>query len=432
MESQERDSASIFDINLLTGIVVLFLVLTFATIILAAPAAQAQTFNVLYTFTGGSNDGGYPDGGLTINGDGTFYGSTFGGPPSQSFYGNVFRFQRHGSDWVFSILYSFEGGNDGEYPSSPLAVGPDGVLYGATTGGGDVCRGQGIGCGTVYAVRPPAGPCKVALCRWTETVIYNFGDENTGTDPAHMKPVFDSQGNLYGTAEYSDASGGYGVVFKLTPQQGGWTESTLYSFAGGTDGQYPESGVIFDTAGNLYGAVSTSHFGEIYELTPSGSGWVKNTLYNFGGGGDGSTPIGGLIFDSQGNLYGSTSLDGTGGGTVFQLAPLRNGTWAENLLADLPGTGMGPSSSLTMDAARNLYGTTYQGGAYGYGSVFELTFSNGTWTYGTLHDFSGGSDGAYPIAGVTLDANGNLYGTAGNGGSGQGYEGYGVIWEITP
>jgi uncharacterized repeat protein (TIGR03803 family) len=398
----------------------------------AAPAAQAQTFNVLYTFTGGSDDGGYPAGGLTMDGNGTFYGSTFGGPPSESFFGNVFRFQRHGSGWVFSILYSFEGGNDGQLPASPPAVGPDGALYGATTGGGYVCLGLGIGCGTMYAVRPPPGPCKSALCRWTETVIYSFGEENTGTDPAYMKPVFDSQGNLYGAAEYSDESGGYGVVFKLTPQQGGWTESTLYTFAGGTDGQYPESGVIFDAAGNLYGAVPTSSYGEVYELTPSGSGWIKNALYNFHGGGDGSTPIGGLIFDSQGNLYGSTTRDGTGGGTVFQLVPQQNGTWAENRLANLPGTGTGPYSSLTMDAHRNLYGTTFEGGAYGYGSVFKLAYSNGAWTYGTLHDFTGGSDGAYPGGGVTVDASGNLYGTADNGGAGQGFEGYGVIWEITP
>jgi uncharacterized repeat protein (TIGR03803 family) len=411
-------------IAILTGI--------FMLTMLAAPAAQAQTFQVLYTFSG-QRDGGYPDGGLTMDGSGTFYGSTFGGPPTQSNYGNVFQFRQHGPGWLFTTIYSFQGGNDGAWPRAPLVVGPDGALYGATTeGGGDGCGGNGTGCGTIYRVTPPPGPCRIALCAWDESVIHSFASGSDGANPEYVGLVFDNQGNLYGTAPYNNSSGGYGVVYKLTPQGGAWTYNVLYTFTGGSDGEYPQSGVTLDTSGNLYGTTPNNYFGEVYQLTPSRSGWTKNTLYNFQGGTDGSSPVGGLIFDSHGDLYGSTTQDGTGGGTVFQLTPQQDGTWAETLRQDLPGGHYGPFSSLTTDAAGNLYGTTDEGGAYGYGSVFKLTYSGGNWVYTTLHDFTGGSDGAYPSGGVTLDASGNLYGTTANGGSQHSYEGFGVIWEITP
>jgi len=139
----------------------------------------------------------------------------------------------------------------------------------------------------------------------------------------------------------------------------------------------------------------------------------------------------GLIFDQAGNLYGSASSGGSGnGGTVFELMP-SNGNWNFNLLYSLSGSGgsrNGPLRSLTMDAAGNLYGTTYSDGAYGAGSVFKLKPSNGAWTYTDLYDFTGGDDGANPYGGVTLDANGNLYGTTAFGGASDA----GVVWEITP
>jgi uncharacterized repeat protein (TIGR03803 family) len=159
----------------------------------------------------------------------------------------------------------------------------------------------------------------------------------------------------------------------------------LYDFQAGDDGAYPEAGLIFDLAGNLYGATRNrgpANGGTVFEMTPAGGAWDITTLYGF----------------SQGLGY-----------------------W-------------GPWSTLAMDAAGNLYGTTYNDGAYGYGSVFKLTRSNGGWTYSDLHDFTGNSDGAWPVGSVVLDASGNIYGTSSAGGNRgcPGDAGCGVVWEITP
>jgi uncharacterized repeat protein (TIGR03803 family) len=166
----------------------------------------------------------------------------------------------------------------------------------------------------------------------------------------------------------------------------------------------------------------------VFQLTPSGSDWLENTLYTFSGAE--ANPWGGLIFDPSGNLYGTTWYRG---GTVFELTPSGD-SWAYGLvyrfvLGHTQGYGpYGPAAGVVMDSSGNLYGTTESDGAYGFGSVFKLTPSENGWIYTALHDFSGGADGLYPVAGVTLDANGNLYGTALGGGA----YGYGVVWEITP
>ena len=161
-------------------------------------------------------------------------------------------------------------------------------------------------------------------------------------------------------------------------------------------------------------------------MTPSGSGWIENTLYTFHNLSDGAFPQSGLIFDQSGNLYGTTSAWATcTGGTVFKLVP-SIGDWTLTTLHSFTGC-VGPEASLVMDAAGDLYGTTFSDGAYG-GNVFKLTFYNGGWTYTSLHDFTGGSDGGVPLSNVIFDANGNLYGTASRGGA----YGYGVVWQITP
>jgi uncharacterized repeat protein (TIGR03803 family) len=183
-------------------------------------------------------------------------------------------------------------------------------------------------------------------------------------------------------------------------------------------------------------------------LMPVVGGWTENILYNFDYTSAGGYPIANPIFDqSSGNLYGATTDGGTGGGgTVFELSPSGSG-WTFNLLYNLVGDGNcstlgyygpgpGPWGALALDSGGNLYGTTCSDGAYGYGNVFELTPSNDGWTYTDLHDFTGGSDGAFPISNVVFDSSGNLYGTASAGGSGtcnfEGATGCGVVWEITP
>jgi uncharacterized repeat protein (TIGR03803 family) len=164
----------------------------------------------------------------------------------------------------------------------------------------------------------------------------------------------------------------------------------------------------------------------VYELMRAGSNRLEKTLYTFQGTGDGDLPDGGLIFDSSGNLYGTTVEAGLGGGTVFELTP-SNGNWIFTVQYAFTDRGE-PMSSLAMDAAGNLYGTTVVGGPYQKGSVFKLTPSNGSWTYTSLHDFTGGSDGGNPVSNVVFDASRNLYGTASSGGA----YGDGVVWKITP
>jgi uncharacterized repeat protein (TIGR03803 family) len=193
--------------------------------------------------------------------------------------------------------------------------------------------------------------------------------------------------------------------------------------------------VIFDQAGNLYGTANrggTYGWGTVFQLVPSGSGWVENTLYDFTGqGSDGCNPGGGLIFDQSGNLYGATPWCGAYGyGMVFELSPNGNGGWTETVLYSWPtaNTYGGPQASLTMDSVGNLYGTTTGDGTYDAGNVFKLTPYMKTWIYTDLHDFTGGSNGGNPISNVVFDAQGNLFGTATSGGA----NGHGVVWKITP
>lgn len=279
-------------------------------------------------------------------------------------------------------------------------------------------------------MQPSPVACKTALCPWTETVLHRFSGGSDGGAPGFGDLIFDQAGNIYGTTSAGGAYG-YGTIFKLTPSGGSWTETVLYSFTGGSDGSQPFAGLIFDNVGNLYGTTfvgGTFGYGTVFQLTPSGSGWTETVLYSFHGESDGSEPVGGLIFDRSGNLYGTTSTwDAGKGGTVFKLTP-SDGTWVFALLYSFTGQG-GPLASLTMDATGNLYGTTY--GVGFFGNVFKLTRSGNGWTYTSLHDFTGYYDGANPWGNVILDASGNIFGT-----SSFGYGGYpdccGVAFEITP
>ena len=415
----------------------------------AAPVAQAQTFTVLHNFTGGA-DGGQPASALTMDAAGNLYGTaSLGGRTADNCYntcGTVFRLKRTGQSWVLNPLYQFAGGSDGANPAAKVVFGPDGSLYGLTPNGGSSCpNNTQYGCGTIFNLRPQPTNCVSVFCSWQETVLYRFtGGANDGAVP-EGSPTFDHAGNLYGTT----FDGGYsnpntcafgqgdtcGTVFELTRAHGDWAESLLHTFLGSRDGSNPEGGLTFDASGNLYGTTLSSgpnYGGIIFELAPSGSGWTESTLYAFSFQNDGGYwPRYGVTFDAAGNMYGSTPNGGTdGGGTVFQLQPSSYG-WGFTLLDSFTGSNqtVGPDGDLVMDSAGNLYGVANSIGSNQRGFVFELSPSPGGWTYTVLHEFSAsGHEGKFPVGGVVLDAQGNLYGTASAGGT---YD-KGTVWEITP
>jgi len=384
-----------------------------------AQAARAQTYTVIYNFT--VSGGVLPAAGLTIDAAGNLYGTT----TQSSYYGSVFKLSHRGSGWVFTPLYLFQGGDDGAAPIARVVFGPDGSLYGTTEDGGGLCSGPG--CGTVFKLRPPAAACKTALCPWTETVLYRFAGNPDGAVP-DSEVVFDAVGNMYGTTLVGGTGGG--TVFQMTPSNGGWKESVLHTFIGSDngDGSRPMGGVLLDKAGNLYGTTQyggtgQQAYGTLYQLTPTGGGWMENILYNFDFSGSGGYfPFAGLTSDNSGHLYGATTQGALNSGAVFQIPP-SGGTliqlYAFETNADcyqqMQWSCYGPYDSLTMGPDGSLYGTTHSVGAYALGNVFKLTFSQGSWVYTSLHDFVG-SDGAYPNGPLVFDKNGNLYGTTEEGG----------------
>ncbi len=388
------------------------------TLALLTSLAQAQSITVLHNFTG-RDDGGASQAGLTMDRAGNLYGTTNEGGTGG--FGVVFRMSPAGSGWVLTTLHSFNS-TDGASPDGGVIFGPDGSLYGMTTWGGN------YGYGTVYRLRPSPTICTSALCPWEESLLYSFTGGADGQYPGYGNLVFDHSGNLYGTTS-SGGDGNGGVVFKLTPSNGSWTESVLWNFSGSAGGLSPESGLIFDNAGNLYGTTNyggTYGAGTVYEVSPSGSGWSEQTLASIDF--PNAITCGGVVMDGHGNLFGASGcfVPGQPGG-VFELTP-SNGSWTFNVLHAFTSSSYneGPYDTPTLDAAGNVYGTSISTGAYGGGEVFKLTPSNGGWTYtSTSFDFTNG-DG--PTGSVILDAAGNIYGTTFSDGS----DGFGTVWEITP
>lgn len=399
--------------------------------VLTMSPLQAQTFQVIHNFTG--PDGSNPNAGLTMDAAGHLYGTTqtggYQGGQCGGFCGTAFKMSRQGSNWTLVPIYLFgASNNDGQSPQARLIIGSNGSLYSTTTS--DFNQSSG----TVFNLQPPAHFTPSVFAKWGENILYHFQGGLDGVNPGQGDLVFDAQGNIYGTT-WAGGSSDKGTVYKLTPSNGGWIETILHSFTGGNDGGSPVSGVILDSAGNLYGTTlygGAGNRGTVYRLSLSNGVWVEQVLYSFQGNSDGELPSGGLIFDSQGNLYGSTTQAGINfGGTAFMLSP-SGGGWQLHVLYSFSFAG--PSGSMTMDTDGNLYGTT-GGGLYLAGNVFKLTRSGGGYTYTSLHDFSNGDDGGYPIGNVALDHDGNIYGTASSGGVPSDKcpgDTCGVVWEITP
>ncbi len=379
---------------------------------------SAQNFQVIHNFTG-ATDGGVPPYTLAQDASGHFFGTANSG--GQNGYGLVFRFSHVNSGWVLVPLYNFTG-TDGQ-PGWGVALAPDGTIY-TNAMYASVLGGP---CGTAMQLRPSPNPPHSVFYNWTSTAMRTYVKNQDGCPTGNL--LRDSAGNLYGVTQ-DGGPNGWGSVFELTKTDSGWTENILYAFTGGNDGGAPYSGLIMDNAGNLYGTATAKgafNQGTVFELSPSGGGWTEQVLYSFHGGNDGGQPVAGLIFDNAGNLYGASASWGSGGGgTVFKLAPSGGGSWTYSVLTSLTGAD-GPVASLTMDASGNIYGTTFMDDSFGYGSVFKLTKSGSNYIYTDLHDFTGGTDGGYPGGGVTLDSSGNIYGTAVTGGA----NGLGVIYQIT-
>lgn len=266
----------------------------------AIPVAQAQTLTVLHSFTGGG-DGGKPGAGMNMDRHGVFYGTTQyggdlncdnGGPAG---CGVLFKFKNAGSGWILTPLHNFHDGADPTYPGEPT-IGPNGTLYGMTFLGGADSNGL------IYNATPLPSATVTGITFWNYNPIYQFTGGNDGGNPTRLAPLlFDAAGNIYGAATYGGPMNS-GVVYELTPSGGDWTETTLYSFTGGSDGSHLR-GITFDGEGNIYGAAAFSgdqNCGTIYKLTPSQSGWTKTTVHSFQSNIDGCWP-GPLTMDTAGN-----------------------------------------------------------------------------------------------------------------------------------
>jgi len=278
--------------------------------------------------------------------------------------------------------------------------------------------------GSIVEASPTSGG------QWNLSIIHAF----SGLDGRHPASslVFDGAGNLYGTTFYGGTADA-GVVFKLTPTGNGqWTESVIYNFGGAGNLAIPSSGLIFDSAGNLYGVTSIGGkgTGAVYELSPDGNGnWTETTIYGFDAFEDGVIPFNDLVFDASGNLYGTTSNGGrVNSGIVYRLTPGTAG-WTETILYDFSanGDGMVPSG-VVLDSAGNLYGTTYFGGMLGGGRLYKLSPASGFWRETVIHDFGAALDGTAPRGELVFDAHGRLYGATYGGG----IFGEGTVYRFSP
>jgi uncharacterized repeat protein (TIGR03803 family) len=368
----------------------------------------------LYSFTD-SPDGANPyQSPILRDTAGNLYGTTIHGGAGSN--GTIFKLTANGKE---SVLYRFSPAPGGSAPNAETGVvaDPTGDLYGTEAFGGSLSKGSVFRLDT-------AG---------NFSVLHSFTGGSDGSFPS-AGLVTDGKGNFYGNA----ASGGLpnacgngcGTVFKIDTNG---LFSVLYTFTGSLDGGIPVGTLTLDSAGNLYGTTAAGGvygFGTIFELSP---GAKEQTLYSFSVTGqfDGAQPVGGLILDAVGNLYGTTYYGGGGHcfdgftpgcGTVFELQP--SGTFT--VLHAFAGADDGGwcTAGLAL-SGNNLYGVASGGGRFGQGTVFKVTL-DGAFTL--LHGFSGGADGSHPMATLTLDSTGTIYGTTAGGGT----SGFGSIFKFVP
>ena len=391
-----------------TAAALLAVAIVCAFVIAATQPAQAQTFKLLYNFTGGT-DGGNPYAGLVMDKSGVLYGATEAGGASGD--GTVYSFSK-GTE---TVLHSFSG-TDGAQPFAGVVMDSSGTLYGTTTAGGSSDMG------TVFALDSSG----------TFTTLYNFTGGSDG-GPPYAGLVLDKKGNVYGTTAFG-GSAGDGVVFKVNI--GTQQETVLYNFCSASncaDGSTPFYGYpLMDAKANLYGTTwggGSSGYGTVWELSAKGK---ETVLYSFKGGTDGNGVYEqSLAMDKSGNLYGTTEWGGTGNcsggcGVVYRV---NIKTKKETVLYSFPGpsdglNGVTPSSGVIRDSSGTLYGTTQGGGGfYDYGTVFKIVGKKES----ILHRFDG-TDGNHPFTSPLLDEKGTLYGSAHEGGT----YGYGTIYSLKP
>lgn len=402
------------------------------SLLLAIPAPAATKYKVLYNFKGGNDALGPLYGALALDKDGNLFGTAGGGGQNSKCggtCGTVFELTPEANGkWSESVVFRFQPTGTGFWPFGGVIVDQSGNLYGTNVSGGTHNEG------TVYALTPGSRG-------WSESILYSFGSHKNDAAGPFSGLVAGPAGHFYAAAYYP---------YELSREAGGgWTERVLYRFRpkahkDDTDGWSSDLPLIRDSAGHLYGvttyggnyskcAVDQLGCGTVFELVPGSNGkWEENILYRFAEfNNDGEQPLAGVVMDSYGHLYGTTSYGGKyQNGTIYELIRDKAGHWQEKILYSFRGNGDGglPVAPVIVGGRGNLYGTAGGGGgACSCGVIFKLApVANGKWKYTVLHHFHG-ADGGQPWAGLSFGRKGEIYGTTSWGGK---YL-YGVVFEIT-
>ena len=335
--------------------------------------------------------------------------------------GEVFKLKPKGGTWKMTTIFDFAKGNVGDSPYAGLIEDSTGTFYGTTEQGG------ATGYGTVYKLYESGGA-------WKATDLHDFGKGTDGANPV-CDLIMDKTGAIYGTT-VGGGEYGLGTLFELVKSGSTWTEKVLWSFEGESnrDGANPSTGLYIDKSGDLYGTTVNGGdygYGTVFEMVPTVGGYTKYDLHDFGDGNDGVSPNGALVPDTKGGFYGTTIEGGASGyGTVFEISFSGGVLTYAVIYSFAGGSDAGfPQAGLLRSSKHVLYGTTFGGGTHGKGTVFKLKRSGGVWTDKVLHSFRGGSsDGENPEAAVIEDSAGTLYGTTVTGGK----DGWGTVYEVVP